>query len=202
MTSRFFLIVAALSSMTFALPSVADDSEFIAPALELSLPTGARPTSENVRIVRDFNGMSPSEALALVLSREAETLHPENESFVSDIILQTHKLWTLALNNVFVIAPNPARTFAETQLASGGRLTFVGVMSAVNPVWARVDHDGGTQWFVNQNGRYAAENRPIYHILFEAEVRYSPEAGIKTNFPTWSDPRLAQPIRGQIIESP
>ena len=43
---------------------------------------------------------------------------------------------------------------------------------------------------------------PVYHILFEPEVRLTPEAAIKIDFPAWSDPRLAQPIRGQIIEGP
>ncbi len=188
--------------MTFVPTGLADDSDFIQPKLELFIPPGGRPTTETVRVVRDFSGLTPSEALAMVLSREAETLHAENERFVSDIILHTHKSWTLALNNVSVLAQNPARTFAETQLASGGRLTFIGVMSAVNPVWARVDLDGDTQWFINQNGRCTANQKPTYHVLFEAEVRYNPEAGIMTSYPTWSDPRLAQPIRGQIIESP
>jgi hypothetical protein len=203
MFRRLFHLTSIFAALSFGSVGFADGPDFVPPALELSIPPGARPTSENVRVVHDFSGMTPNEALTLVLSRQQETLHSENERFVSDIILQTHKAWTLALNNVFVLSSNPARTFAETQLATGAQLTFIGVMSAMNPVWARVvETNGSMQWFVNKSGRYELEAEPNYHILFEAEVRYNPEAGIKINHPIWSDPRLSQPIRGQIIESP
>ena len=202
MFRRLFQLTSLFAAVSFTGGGIANDLDFVPPALELFISPGVRPTSENVRVVHDFNGMTPTEALTLVLSRQQEALHSENERFVSDIILQTHKSWTLALNNVFVLSPNPARTFAETQLATGAQLTFIGVMSAVNPVWARVETNGSVQWFVNQSGSYKPEAEPSYHVLFEAEVRYSPEAGIKINHPVWSDPRLSQPIRGQIIESP
>jgi hypothetical protein len=202
MFRRVFQITSIFAALSFAATGFADDLDFVPPALELFIPPGVRPTSENVRVVHDFSGMTPTEALNLVLSRQQEALHSENERFVSEIILQTHKAWTLALNNVFVLSPNPARTFTEAQLASGARVTFIGVMSAVNPVWARVETNNSVQWFVNKSGRYESQTVPSYHVLFEAEVRYSPEAGIKINHPNWSDPRLSQPIRGQIIESP
>lgn len=186
----------------------AQNDGFKAPDFKIIVtPNNPRPTAADVVIQKGPDGLSPESVVKMVMAQSTLPINEENIDFISDVILRTHKIWTVAAQNSLLGDNNSTARFVDEKLAGGETVAFLGVMSDVNPVWLKTEKSGSVFYFRNSGRGYESAQFPklaagasFYHILMSCEVRKSPEIGIKVTYPSWSDPRLSRPIRATIQE--
>jgi hypothetical protein len=174
--------------------------DFAQPTLALfEIPDnlGRPPTSQDVSVIKGFDGRTPADVERIVRKNLTNAIHPQNERFVTDTIRQTHKAFTIGLGNFFV-AGSPGATFLRTQ-TGGATVTLLGTASALNPSILEVDRAGKKTYFVPGSGAYAPLQASMltptgirYPILMRSTIRETP-AGVRLSYPTWSASVLLAP---------
>jgi hypothetical protein len=158
---------------------------------------GRPPTSQDVGVVKGFDGRSPAAVEVIVRRNLTNAIHPQNERFVTDTIRQSHKAFTVGLGNFFV-AGSPGAKFLRAQ-SSGAIVTLLGTASSLNPSILEVDRNGGKTYFVTSQGGYVPVQTNLltatgirYPILMRGTIRETP-AGIRLTYPKWSATVLLTP---------
>lgn len=173
-------------------PTAAEQG-FVTPSLELEVPPtpGRNPTMDDVIVKKGFDGRTPEEAVELVKARLTNPLDRSNVRVVETTAKDTHKRFTIVVNNAFV-PRNPTSVYIASRLAQRSRVTVVGVMSALHPVYLRVDRPGAAPQYLERQGISYTPAAMPYKIVMEAEVKLTPSL-VKVTYPSWSMATLAGP---------
>lgn len=164
--------------------------DFPAPRLTVPENLGRPPTSNDVTVEAGHDGISPDEAYVVSRGRATHVVAAENERFLKQTFVETHKAFTIALNNLFV-ASSPTRAFFAGLGADA--ITVVGNLSAVDPVSVLVEKGGQTTMYrKGASSTYVPSTGPRYAVVMRARVQLEP-VGVRVFYPAWSAPQLASP---------
>ncbi|NOU26422.1 MAG: hypothetical protein HOO96_00835 [Polyangiaceae bacterium] len=166
----------------------------------LSVPDnlGRPPTTDDVTVVRGFDGRSPADAEMVVRKNLGNTIHPQNERFVSDTLQRAHKAFTIGVGNFFA-AGSPPQRFLQAQTA-GATFTLLGTASAIHTTVLRVqDPYVGALYFKRTASGYesidasylAADGTLRYPVIMSCAIRLNPQ-GVRIEYPKWSAKLLEQ----------
>jgi hypothetical protein len=165
---------------------------FEPPAYRLSIPDhlGRPPTSADVTVEAGFDGKTPDEARAIVLSRLTNTVHESNRRFIDKTITDAHKAFTIAVSNLFA----PRSPHAAWIGATGAeKITVLGTTSAVMPTFIKAEAGDSVAYFARgASGAYEAIQEPRYPVIMRARVSLEP-AGVRIFYPAWSAKVLTGP---------
>ena len=170
---------------------------FDRPAFRLEVPDnlGRPPTQADVIVHAGFDGRSPDEVVSLVRSRVTNDIHESNERFVAQTILENHKAFTLAINNMYV-ENSPHLTFAHALAADS--LTMLGTMSGINRTILKAEKAGVTTYYARgTSGSYEPmRDTPKYPVIMRAKLKLPSrrqEPGVRVFYPAWSAKNLTGP---------
>jgi hypothetical protein len=182
--------------------------DFSAPTKSvLNIPDnlGRPPTSNDVTVLKGFDGLSPAEVELVVRSKLLTSVHPSNQRFLADTILQSHKAFTIAIGN-FLIANAPPERFLRQQ-APGTKATLLGTASSLNPTILELELNGTKRYFMRSQtgGSYEPIDPRLltatgirYPVLMRCGIRLIPQ-GVRVEYPTWKADVLSSPT-ATIIE--
>jgi hypothetical protein len=172
---------------------------FDEPRVALSIPDGLgrRPTAEDVIVEAGFDKKTPDEVHAIVRSRLRNAIDRRNEGFTRNTILDTHKAFTLAINNLWATG-SPHALFAFRLQAD--ELVVLGTASALHPTYLMAVKDAAITYYRRGDaGTYEETPKPTYPILMRAKVRLGRRDpagmptgwGVRIFYPSWKAKGLA-----------
>lgn len=172
-------------------PTPLDVVKFKEPQAVIELPRLNRPPKATDLIIKKgFDGKTPDEAVATVVSKLATPLAPGNKKLVEDTAMRANRDFNVALNNVF--SPGSPNNKFVAQFA-GRTVSVLGTMSSMQPVVYKVEGRGmePTRFYARDwSGNFSEMQKPPTQVVMEAKVRLSPP-GIAMNYPQWSNKSLA-----------
>lgn len=182
--------------------------DFDEPRVALRIPEnlGRRPTAADIVVEGGFDQKTPNEVVEIVRGRIWNTVARENESFTREQIRDTHKAFTLAINNLW--APgSPHAIFAFRLRAE--KLSVLGTMSAVSMTYLVAEKDGRTTYYKRGDaGTYEETTKPYAPVIMRAKVRLGGRDitgmptgwGVRVFYPAWKAKQLEKPIAAVIEE--
>jgi hypothetical protein len=166
---------------------------FDEPLVALKIPEGLgrRPTANDVIVEAGFDKKTPDEVVTIVRGRLRNAVHRQNEAFTRTTILETHKAFTLAINNLWA-SGSPHAIFAFRLQAD--QLVVLGTVSALTPIYLMAVKNGVTTYYRRGDaGTYEETPKPTYPILMRAKVRLGGRDpagmptgwGVRVFYPSW-----------------
>jgi hypothetical protein len=173
---------------------------FKPPAFEVVIPPnlGHKPTSQDVRVKKGFDGLTPSQVTSAVVSHLKSPLADINRTFVTAHIPQIHKAFTMAVNNLFV-AGSPNKAFIDGVLARHD-ITVLGSMTSSQPAVIKATRPGiaaPLYYAKDARGEFVQVPEPRF-VVMSAAIRRSP-AGVAVTYPDWTCAALSGPT-GSVTE--
>jgi hypothetical protein len=165
--------------------------KFADPQPHITLPPGLRrpPKATDLIITKGFDGKTPDEAVAAVVSKLASPLAPQNKKLVEDTARAAYRDFNVALNNVFTPGSPNARFVSQF----GDRpVSLLGTMGIDGPVY-KVEGRGAepTRFYARDwAGNFREMSKPPMQVVMEARLRLTPP-GLVMNYPAWTNKSLA-----------
>ncbi len=158
--------------------------------LEVPDNLGRPPTSNDVTVVKGFDGRTFEATLALVQGRLTNHVHPQNERLVRDTVAISHKAFTIAVGNLF--APDsPPQRFVNSLGAS--QISVLGLMGQITPVAIEARYaDGRVEYYQRKTLDYERVEKPPQRLIMRTRISLEP-AGVAVYYPAWSLTVLKQP---------
>ena len=162
------------------------------PDIRLPPKLGRPPTTNDLIIVRTFDGLTPQAAAGKISAAFQGTIAPQNQNLVDTTINARVRDMQVALNNVFTPG-TPNRKFLEGLLP--GEITLLGSLSSSNPIVYQVTQPGQDPKFFTRNwsGGFTDMAKPPIQVVMEARINLEPR-GLRMTYLPWANKGLAGPI--------
>ncbi len=171
-----------------------DSGALVAPdqaLLEVPDNLGRPPTSNDVRIVKGFDGLSPDAAYAISRARATNYIHPQNERLVRDTFAFSHKSFTIALGNFFA-EDSPPQRFARGLGAS--KLVLIGLLRQLTAVAIEATFpDGHVEYYMRKTLDYERVEKPTQRVLMRSPISLDGGGGVRVFYPAWGSTNLVTP---------
>lgn len=171
---------------------------FTSPRVHLDIPKnlGRPPNSDDIQVVRGFDGLTPGEAVAKIAANLGDPVHSSNRAFVDDTIRSSHKAFTVAVNNAFIPGSPVHNRFHQMR----SPVAIVGTMSAVHPTLIEVRHQPDKPTYYTRDGANLQRIDDMrYPIILRADLLWQPAPGVRVTHPQWRAPVLSD-VTGTVIE--
>ncbi len=159
------------------------------PQMHFELPDnlGRAPNMDDLIVVRGFDGRTPDEARAAVLSAALAPVARENEAFLAKTIDDTLKRFSVAVNNAFI--PGPTTEFLDR--FPGGKVSIIGDLSWTKPVVYEVNYRRQpTQYFArDRSGEFVPVDPPRTPVVRTPLQRTPP--GVQVEYLPWRSDALS-----------
>lgn len=171
-----------------------DSGALVAPdraALEVPDNLGRPPTSNDVRVVKGFDGLTPEQAYAVSRGRSTNYIHPQNERLVSETFAFSHKAFTIALGNFFA-EDSPPQRFVRGLGAS--KVVLLGLLRQLTPVAIEATFpDGRVEYYMKKSVDYERVDKPTQRVLMRSPISLEP-FGVRVFYPAWGSTNLTAPV--------
>lgn len=151
---------------------------------------GRPPTSADVRVVKGFDGRTPDEAYAIVRSRAAQFIHPQNERLLRETFDISHKAFNVALGNFFAEGSPPMRFLKGLGPV---KANLLGLLRQLTPVALEITlPDGRVEYYMNTTGTYQKVTKPTQQVIMRSAVSLDPP-GVRVFYPQYRQSNLTAP---------
>ncbi len=170
-----------------------DSGELVAPdraLLEVPDNLGRPPTSNDVRVVKGFDGLTPDQAYTVFRGRSTNYIHTENERLVRDTFAFSHKAFTIALGNFFA-EDSPPQRFLRGLGAS--KVVLLGLLRQLTPVAIEATFpDGRVEYYMKKSVDYERVDKPTQRVIMRSPISLEP-FGVRVFYPAWGSTNLKTP---------
>ncbi|HRG96528.1 MAG TPA: hypothetical protein PLR99_09785 [Polyangiaceae bacterium] len=171
-----------------------DSGDLVAPdraLLEIPDNLGRPPTSNDVRVVKGFDGLAPDQAFAVFRGRSTNYIHPQNERLIQDTFAFSHKAFTIALGNFFA-EDSPPQRFLRGLGAS--KVVLLGLLRQLTPVAIEATFpDGRVEYYMKKSVDYERVEKPTQRVIMRSPISLEP-FGVRVFYPAWGSTNLKSPV--------